>query len=1420
MQHDGHQPVPERPVRSCAMSAKSATVARVASRFDASRGRIDGRVVSIVLAVFDPPVDALSAQLDAIAGQTSDRWECVVVDDASTMPEIRELLDSWVAGFDRRTLIRRPTNGGIAAATNDGLDATTGDIITICDHDDIIHPGAVDAIIAHFDAHPGDDIVYTDEELISASGLQLAEYRKPDYSPRRHLGHHYLAHLVAVRRSALEDLRVRREFEPAQDYDFYLRVIERAVGRGKSVGHIPEILYSWRAIEGSSARDAADKPEMADAVRRCVQDALGRRGVAATAVTIEHAGKPTTSVRLTRDTPDQPSVTVLELGPESSPAELNASVAASGDEVIVFSPDPSRFGIEWATPLIADAIQRDVGAVGPLIVRASEHTETQPKDVATILSVGRTVAGVLDDPFTGLSADNPGLWGAFFVAREVTALAPAGLVVQRSAFESVGGLATDVGLDVAVAELCVRLEQLGRATIWNPAAVLKIDLPGEATALLDVEFSGDAGRARLDDELTVAAQRIPAIRAERLATTGVLPSLLVAPNAYSAARRLIVAGAVQLVTCDVFDTIVTRPVATPSDLFAELGRQLIADGLLPPDVSPATFATARSEAEHRARIAVARATRSTLRASTPRPTDEEISRATATVECTLDEIWARMPWTHVADRDALIARELDVEAEALRPIPEAVELLRVAAERSIPVVLVSDIYLHADQLRGVLDRVGFDLDLVDEIVTSADHRLGKAQGLLARVIDDRRVDRQAVLHIGDNLHADVRTATDLGALPIHVDIARLDHVTKTPHPALQAWSRAEGSDLGISAAVRSTLVKAAGRGLDPSFQYGAAVIGPALAGFSRWVSTTAQDLGATHVHCMLREGATIAQLMGLTAPDGPTPRTIHVSRWVTMRAAVIDATPDELITALARRADLSVDHVVQAFGCDATLVRDVLGTDLVAANQLSEACERIADNDNLREQIVRSAASLRRRTLLYLRERLVIGNGPLVVADVGWGGTIQEGLQRILRSDGIDNEVVGLYFALSAPGEARVAAGATMLSYLPNAFDDPDASVFSRTVSHHADTVERIMTPEIGTLIDIDERGAPVTRPVTDDRLPPSLLTAQRGVREVVQRLTDTALGLSDLEDPRWGDMGLRRALACSIADTVATPSQPLAVALGSWPHDDVAGAAHRSIAGGDDSILFRYANARDLDLEPGRNWVAGTAAAENPTLAAQLAAQRAGIPLTSLCPDSENGVGRLAAFAIGSDLAAVQVGRVVAVSPSGWSVLRIAGPVDSLRSIRFDAGEHDALVEIGEFAVDCQLGPESSEHGAPRISAAISSSAASSSSAAPPSPATQASAASGSLWSRSVSDVTAPDLVWVEAHPLDRNHFTHRGGGHLIVPIDPSVGARCSSVTATVAFRVWRLDPGSPLAVAPLTHRIGAQGRRIVRNVQRRLPK
>jgi glycosyltransferase involved in cell wall biosynthesis len=87
--------------------------------------------VSIVVPTYDRAA-FLTEALASVVAQTVEDWECVVVDDGSPEPvSLPESVDS------RIRLVRRPRNGGPAAARNTGLLEARGAFVTFLDDDDL-----------------------------------------------------------------------------------------------------------------------------------------------------------------------------------------------------------------------------------------------------------------------------------------------------------------------------------------------------------------------------------------------------------------------------------------------------------------------------------------------------------------------------------------------------------------------------------------------------------------------------------------------------------------------------------------------------------------------------------------------------------------------------------------------------------------------------------------------------------------------------------------------------------------------------------------------------------------------------------------------------------------------------------------------------------------------------------------------------------------------------------------------------------------------------------------------------------------------------------------------------------------------------------------------------------------------------------
>jgi len=87
----------------------------------------------------------------SVLAQTYPKWECVIVDDASTdgsSDHVRQLLET--IGDARFRLLARPQNGGQMQAFRDGFAATGAPFVAFLDADDAWLP---DFLLAHLSAH-------------------------------------------------------------------------------------------------------------------------------------------------------------------------------------------------------------------------------------------------------------------------------------------------------------------------------------------------------------------------------------------------------------------------------------------------------------------------------------------------------------------------------------------------------------------------------------------------------------------------------------------------------------------------------------------------------------------------------------------------------------------------------------------------------------------------------------------------------------------------------------------------------------------------------------------------------------------------------------------------------------------------------------------------------------------------------------------------------------------------------------------------------------------------------------------------------------------------------------------------------------------------------------------------------------------
>ncbi|MFN2622700.1 MAG: glycosyltransferase [Chthoniobacterales bacterium] len=467
--------------------------------------------ISIVTPVFDTPVAWLQDCVESVRNQVYEEWELILIDDNSTDPELLKFLPELAARDERIILTRSDRRGGISAASNRGLEIAKGEWIGFLDHDDLLEPDALFQHVKWLQDHRDADLIYSDEDKLTEEGLDAPIF-KPDWSPDYFLSCNYICHFTIIRADVLEQVGgFRPEFDGAQDYDLFLRIIERT----SRIDHVPRVLYHWRRSEASTADNIRRKPGSLETGRLALEAHLERQKMRGH-VTVDwrtHAywikrdlaeAKPISIIVPVRDRiellkrcvesiekettyapyeiviVDNDSQTeearaflastkhrVLNYsGPFNFSAINNFAVEQTGNPWLLFlNNDTEVIDGDWLT-IMAEHIQRsEVGAVGPRLLYPDETVQHG----GIVVGVG----GIAEHAFRGFPAEAPGVCRQLQVTRNYSAVTGACLLTRRDIFNKVRGFDEErLPVTFSDVDLCLKIRRAGYLVVYTPFARL------------------------------------------------------------------------------------------------------------------------------------------------------------------------------------------------------------------------------------------------------------------------------------------------------------------------------------------------------------------------------------------------------------------------------------------------------------------------------------------------------------------------------------------------------------------------------------------------------------------------------------------------------------------------------------------------------------------------------------------------------------------------------------------------------------------------------------------------------------------------------------------------------------------------------------------------------------------------------------
>ncbi|MCX2803335.1 glycosyltransferase [Microbulbifer thermotolerans] len=478
-----------------------------------------GPLISLLLPTFNTDVTLLKACIDSVLAQTYSHWQLCIADDASTDPAVRECLSEYQQRDARIKVVFREENGHIAAASNSALALAEGDFVALLDHDDTLAPHALGRVATVLQSNPEALLVYSDEDKIGEDGKRFDPHFKPGWNPDLLLSQNYIWHLTVLSRELVNRVGgFRLGTEGSQDHDLLLRCMPYL--QASNVVHIPEILYHWRAIEGSTAQSSSSKDYAAEAGLRAVGDYLQ---AAWSGATVEPGTAPNTyrvrwpvpnseplvsllvptrdgydilkpcidailtrtdyrnfellildnqsrcenTLNYLREVADDPRVSVHRWDYPFNYSAINnfGATFARGEILGLINNDIEPINSDWLTEMVAHACRPEIGCVGAKLYYPNDTIQHG----GVILGIG----GVAGHSHKYFQRDDYGYFSRLHLVQNLSAVTGACLLLRKSVFEEVGGLDEE---NLAVAfndvDLCLKVREAGYRNLWTPYAEL------------------------------------------------------------------------------------------------------------------------------------------------------------------------------------------------------------------------------------------------------------------------------------------------------------------------------------------------------------------------------------------------------------------------------------------------------------------------------------------------------------------------------------------------------------------------------------------------------------------------------------------------------------------------------------------------------------------------------------------------------------------------------------------------------------------------------------------------------------------------------------------------------------------------------------------------------------------------------------
>ena len=503
-------------------------------------------------------------------------------------------------------------------------------------------------------------------------------------------------------------------------------------------------------------------------------------------------------------------------------------------------------------------------------------------------------------------------------------------------------------------------------------------------------------------------------------------------------RKELADPATRIASFDLFDTLIRRSCSSPESVFEEVGRLAILEGSLV-GIDAFEYRHLRREAEAQAR------------------------RKIGAEDIRFDEIFDQMAFDNPM-KTRLKALELEIERQMIHADPIGLRLLAEAKAQGKPIIIVSDMYLPLEFIGQIIDQHLRPHVPIEAIFLSSENRLTKTMGSQFRHVKEvYGIEGSAMVHVGDNPHADVRSARNEGCRALYFGLSGwLSRAMKLEQQL--------GAELSVDVQQARTFASLAAPAAMSDVQkyfynYGATLLGPALVGFTKWSLEKTAALQGNEILAIMREGGIFHDCLireqQLKANNQPIPVSkLYASRRSTFLPSLDPEQVDPSDPDFAKRTKYAIESAVKD-------LHALSGGVPAAAQVMTESDHKFeVDTETLRAGLQKS-----RELLNAYVAQVRQSSGDYIAADMGPNGTIHWQLHRALDEP---PKHCLLFYAMD--GAYKKGLSSPVTAFLP--FTEHTARSV-RTVNRACHLIEAVLVGKgkstIGYVSDANGKVAPVT---------------------------------------------------------------------------------------------------------------------------------------------------------------------------------------------------------------------------------------------------------------------------------------------------------------------------------------------------------